>query len=64
MEQRLITDSSGAELAGTDIASAKLSVGGANLPLLGFGTYGMSGRKLQNVLVAALQEGFRHIDTA
>jgi 2,5-diketo-D-gluconate reductase B len=24
----------------------------------------MSGPKLQNVLVAALQEGFRHIDTA
>jgi 2,5-diketo-D-gluconate reductase B len=32
--------------------------------VLGFGTYGMSGSKLQNVLVAALHEGFRHIDTA
>jgi 2,5-diketo-D-gluconate reductase B len=49
---------------GTDIASAKLPVGGANIPLLGFGTYGMSGPKLRNVLVAALQAGFRHIDTA
>jgi 2,5-diketo-D-gluconate reductase B len=47
-----------------DIASAKLSVGGANIPRLGFGTYGMSGPNLQNVLAAALQEGFRHIDTA
>ena len=44
--------------------SASLSVGGANIPLLGFGTYGMSGPELQNVLVAALHAGFRHIDTA
>jgi diketogulonate reductase-like aldo/keto reductase len=64
MEQRRINDTCGDELAGTDIASAKLSVGGANIPVLGFGTYGMSGPKLQNVLVAALQAGFRHIDTA
>jgi 2,5-diketo-D-gluconate reductase B len=64
MEQRRINDIGGAELGGTDVASAKLSVGGANIPLLGFGTHGMSGPKLQNVLVAALQEGFRHIDTA
>src|ERR1700747_2588127 len=46
------------------VATATLKTGGANIPLLGFGTYGMSGPKLQNVLVAALQEGFRHIDTA
>jgi diketogulonate reductase-like aldo/keto reductase len=52
------------DIAGDDIASASLSVGGAKVPRLGFGTYGMSGRGLQNVLVAALQEGFRHIDTA
>jgi 2,5-diketo-D-gluconate reductase B len=64
MEQRRINDIGGAELGGTDVASEKLSFGGANIPLLGFGTYGMSGPKLQNVLVAALQEGFRHIDTA
>ena len=63
-EQRRNNGSGGAETGGTDVASAKLSVGGANIPLLGFGTYGMSGPKLQRVLVAALQEGFRHIDTA
>jgi 2,5-diketo-D-gluconate reductase B len=64
IQQRSINNSSGAELAGADVTAATLSVGGANIPLLGFGTYGMSGSKLQNVLVAALQEGFRHIDTA
>ena len=64
MQQRRINDIGGAALGGTDVASAKLSSGGANIPLLGFGTYGMSGPKLQRVLVAALQEGFRHIDTA
>jgi len=53
-EQRRIHD-----IGGADIASAELSVGGANIPLLGFGTYGMSGPKLQKVLVAALQEGLR-----
>jgi 2,5-diketo-D-gluconate reductase B len=64
IQQRSINNSSGAELAGADVTAATLSVGGANIPLLGFGTYGMSGSKLQNVMVAALQEGFRHIDTA
>jgi 2,5-diketo-D-gluconate reductase B len=39
-------------------------VSGAKIPLLGFGTYGMSGPLLRKVLVAALREGFRHIDTA
>jgi 2,5-diketo-D-gluconate reductase B len=46
------------------VATATLKTGGANIPLLGFGTYGMSGALLQNVLVAALQKGFRHVDTA
>jgi 2,5-diketo-D-gluconate reductase B len=64
IQQRSINNSSGAELGGADVTSATLSAGGAIIPLLGFGTYGMSGSKLQNVLVAALQEGFRHIDTA
>jgi 2,5-diketo-D-gluconate reductase B len=64
IQQRSINNSSGAELAGADVSSATLSVGGARIPLLGFGTYGTSGTKLQNVLVAALQAGFRHIDTA
>ena len=46
------------------IATATLSIGDAPIPQLGFGTYGMSGPKLRKVLVAALQHGFRHIDTA
>jgi 2,5-diketo-D-gluconate reductase B len=64
IQQHLISDSSSTEFEGDDVMSATLSVGGANIPVLGFGTYGMSGAKLQNVLVAALHEGFRHIDTA
>jgi 2,5-diketo-D-gluconate reductase B len=48
----------------SDAAGAALAVGGANIPVLGFGTYGMSGSGLQDVLVAALRQGFRHIDTA
>jgi 2,5-diketo-D-gluconate reductase B len=64
IQQLSISDSGGTELEGADVTSATLSVGGANIPLLGFGTYGMSGAKLQNVLVAALRQGFRHIDTA
>jgi diketogulonate reductase-like aldo/keto reductase len=59
----------GAEMAnsnfsGSDAVSSILTVGGANIPVLGFGTYGMSGPGLQNILVAALRQGFRHIDTA
>jgi 2,5-diketo-D-gluconate reductase B len=50
--------------SGTNAATATANVGGAKIPVLGFGTYGMSGPQLQNVLVAALQLGFRHIDTA
>jgi len=46
------------------IASEALAIGGAHLPRLGFGTYGMSGPRLQEILVAALRHGFRHIDTA
>ena len=64
IEHRRIEDAGAAESGHGDVTSATLSVGGANIPLLGFGTYGMSGPKLQNILVAALQEGFRHIDTA
>ena len=63
IERRRIADTGAVEPGDTDVTSATLSVGGANIPLLGFGTYGMSGPKLQNILVAALQEGFRHIDT-
>ena len=46
MEHRRINGIGGAELGGTNVASATLSVGGANIPLLGFGTYGMSGWSL------------------
>jgi len=37
---------------------------GAAIPSLGFGTYGMKGESLVEILTAALREGFRHIDTA
>jgi len=47
-----------------EIATATLEVGGARIPVLGFGTYGMVGPKHQKVLTAALHHGFRHIDTA
>jgi 2,5-diketo-D-gluconate reductase B len=47
-----------------DISSATLSVKSAKIPLLGFGTFGMSGPKLEKVLISALRTGFRHIDTA
>lgn len=54
----------GATYSGMDAATATVNAGGAKIPVLGFGTYGMSGSQLQNVVVAALQRGFRHIDTA
>jgi len=53
-----------ATYSGMDAKTATLDVGGAKIPVLGFGTYGMAGPRLQNILVAALQRGFRHIDTA
>jgi 2,5-diketo-D-gluconate reductase B len=37
---------------------------GAQIPVLGFGTYGMSEADLRRMIPAALREGFRHIDTA
>ncbi|GGD00496.1 aldo/keto reductase [Undibacterium terreum] len=46
------------------VLSETLAVGGAQIPRLGFGTYGMSGSRLQEILVSALHHGFRHIDTA
>jgi aryl-alcohol dehydrogenase-like predicted oxidoreductase len=54
----------GATHSGMDAKTATVDVGGAKIPVLGFGTYGMAGPRLQNILVAALQRGFRHIDTA
>jgi 2,5-diketo-D-gluconate reductase B len=37
---------------------------GARIPVLGFGTYGMSRPDMLRMIPAALQAGFRHIDTA
>src|SRR5271170_4930306 len=37
---------------------------GAEIPVLGFGTYGMSNEDLLKIIPAALKAGFRHIDTA
>jgi 2,5-diketo-D-gluconate reductase B len=50
--------------AGPDVSRATLKVANAEIPVLGFGTYSMAGPKLQAVLVEALRQGFRHIDTA
>lgn len=54
----------GATYSGTNATTATVDVGGAKIHVLGFGTYGMAGPRLQDVLAAALQRGFRHIDTA
>lgn len=40
-----------------------VSASGARIPSLGLGTYGMRGEALSGIVVAALQAGFRHIDT-
>src|SRR5450631_4554840 len=37
---------------------------GARIPSLGFGTYGMRGNALSDIIPAALHAGFGHIDTA
>jgi diketogulonate reductase-like aldo/keto reductase len=49
---------------GADATTTTLHAGGAEIPVLGFGTYGMAGDELRTILIAALQRGFRHIDTA
>ena len=41
-----------------------VAANGARIPSLGFGTYGMRGDALSDILPAALHAGFRHIDTA
>jgi 2,5-diketo-D-gluconate reductase B len=45
-------------------ASSLICANGAGIPCLGFGTFGMRGAKLKNLLVHAVRAGFRHIDTA
>jgi 2,5-diketo-D-gluconate reductase B len=39
-------------------------VGNADIPAIGFGTYGMSADDVYRIIPAALRAGFRHIDTA
>jgi len=41
-----------------------ITANGATLPRLGFGTYGMKGASLTAMISAAIQTGFRHVDTA
>ena len=41
-----------------------VTAGGATIPALGFGTYGMARPNMLRMIPAALKAGFRHIDTA
>jgi 2,5-diketo-D-gluconate reductase B len=41
-----------------------IDVQDARIPVLGYGTYGMAGVDIRRMLPAALNAGFRHIDTA
>lgn len=41
-----------------------VTAGGATIPALGFGTYGMTRSDMLRMIPAALNAGFRHIDTA
>lgn len=41
-----------------------VTAGGATIPALGFGTYGMARPDMLRMIPAALTAGFRHIDTA
>jgi 2,5-diketo-D-gluconate reductase B len=41
-----------------------VTAGGATLPALGFGTYGMARPDMLRMIPSALKAGFRHIDTA
>ena len=42
----------------------RFSANDAEIPVLGYGTYGMRGENLLRMIPAALNAGFRHIDTA
>ena len=37
---------------------------GFGMPLLGFGTWGLNGQACYDAVLAALEVGYRHIDTA
>lgn len=41
-----------------------VQIGDAVIPAIGFGTYGVSDAEIHRLLPAAIQVGFRHIDTA
>lgn len=41
----------------------QVKIPGGAIPSVGFGTYGMAGQELVRLISAALQGGFRHIDT-
>lgn len=41
-----------------------VTAGGATLPALGFGTYGMARPDMLRMIPSALKAGFRHFDTA
>jgi 2,5-diketo-D-gluconate reductase A len=38
--------------------------GGVEMPMIGFGTWGLRGRAGRQAVLTALQDGYRHIDTA
>jgi 2,5-diketo-D-gluconate reductase B len=44
--------------------SSPISANGVRIPCIGFGTFGMRGPKLANLIVHAVRAAFRHIDTA
>jgi len=51
--------------SGAGPASARVLLGnGHNMPLLGFGTWQLLGQQAYDATIAALQAGYRHIDTA
>src|SRR5215470_2751034 len=48
----------------TDATTVTLTGSGLAMPLLGFGTWQVSGRKGYDAIRAALAAGYRHLDTA
>lgn len=51
-------------VATTSDASSSICANGAGIPCIGFGTFGIRGSKLANLIAHAIRAGFRHIDTA
>ena len=50
-------------MSNANLTEVATSASGANIPSLGFGTYGMTGDGLRRVLGAAFEAGIRHVDT-